>query len=443
MKSSFSLMFIIFLLMTSLITACGSNSSLTNTVPTSSPADATDKAQSNLLDKPVTITILNGGGNDVDAMMASYGNALKEKFPNVTFNIKGTSKELPLDKMILSGEKFDIFIRSIGFFFDEVPKNGFQYDMTNLIKSHSVDLNRIEPTLVDSMKNNSNGQMWGIPFTNSTLVLYYNKEVFDNFGIPYPKDGMTWDDIFDISKNFNKTKDGADYVGLAVSTRHMLKLNNFSMPYVDSKTNQTTFDNEKWKSVFKIFSVPAQDPGYQAFMVKKGNKLADAQDFYDGKAAMLETLVGHSGNKNFLRPEFKWDMVSSPTYKENPGIGAQSYPEYLSIPSFAEHKEEAMEIIKYLISNEFQTMLSKKGVMTVLSNKDIQKVYGEIENKGKNVGAPFFNKFAPIMSKSFFDRDVENPPVARINDIAMGKIDINTALRQAKEEADKLIAEKK
>jgi len=39
------------------------------------------------------------------------------------------------------------------------------------------------------------GETWGIPMGADLMVLYYNKDLFDEFGLPYPHNGWTWDDL--------------------------------------------------------------------------------------------------------------------------------------------------------------------------------------------------------------------------------------------------------
>lgn len=458
MKKTGSLIAIWLLLLALLLSACGSGSNgepsnssnpgNTNSTGTSN-SNNTNESNSNEAAEPeeyvipdgTTITIVNGGGNSEEKVMAQYGDALKAKFPQVNFVFKSTSKDMTIDKMILAGEEFDIFIRSIGSIFYEVPQNGFQFDMTELIKKHNVDLSGIDPVLMNSMTDNANGEIWGIPFLNSTLVMYYNKDLFDKFGVDYPTDGMTWDEVFEISKQFNQTIDGVTYVGLEYSNHHITKLNNFGLSYVDPNTGLSTYDDERWKSILNVFYTPTQDPGYQYFMAQNENKMP-SKHFYEGQAAMSVTLVHHSGSEVFQRHDFNWDMVAAPTFKENPGIGGQAYPEYAAITSFSKNKDAAMKIIEFMISEEFQMEFSRKGYMPVLTNKDVQAVYGTGEYQGKNQTAVFYNPFAPVMTKSIFDNDVEKKLTQYINDLALGKIDINTLLRQAKEEADLVIAEK-
>lgn len=458
MKKQFSILVTLIMISVLLLSACSSGNSNggsqnTNSPPTnnSSNGNTGNEAANNgnadaseyEIPAGTTITIVNGGGSSVESQVERYGKYLQEKFPQVNFVFKGTTSDLKIDKMILGGEKFDIFIRSIGSFFYEVPQNGFQYDMTDLLEQHHIDLSLIDPVLVDSMTSNANGELWGIPFLNSTLVMYYNKDVFDNFGVDYPTDGMTWDEVYDIAKQFNQTKDGVTYVGLAYSGHHVTKLNNFGLSYVDPNTNLSTYDDERWRAIMDVFYTPTQDPGYQDYLAQEEkNRIADSNAFYNGQAAMLVTIVHHSGSEQFGRSDFNWDMVSFPTYKENPGIGAQPYPEYAAIASFSENKDAAMKVIEYLISDEFQMQFAQNGNMPVSVNKDVQAAYGSTEYQGKNQTAIFYNEFAPVMVKSVFDGDVEKKLTQYINDLANGKLDINTLLRQAKEEGDLVIAEK-
>ncbi|MDF2663251.1 MAG: extracellular solute-binding protein family 1, partial [Paenibacillus sp.] len=149
----------------------------------------------------------------------------------------------------------------------------------------------------------------------------------------------------------------------------------------------------------------------------------------------------------FTVPEMKtmnWEMVSLPTFKELPNVGSQSYPSYFTITSLSKSKEAAMEVLKYLISDEYQMEISRKGTMPVLKNEAVQKAYAQdTEYKDKNFASVFYNKFAPISPKSIYDVAVEKTYTKDIGLIAKGEIDINTAFRNAEEAAAKAIAEAK
>lgn len=42
------------------------------------------------------------------------------------------------------------------------------------------------------------------PVVNNTMSLYYNKDLFDKFGVSYPKDGMTWDEVLELNRQLDK-----------------------------------------------------------------------------------------------------------------------------------------------------------------------------------------------------------------------------------------------
>jgi multiple sugar transport system substrate-binding protein len=43
------------------------------------------------------------------------------------------------------------------------------------------------------------GRIWGAPYGSSMLVMYYNRDLFDRYGVAYPEIGWTWDDFLDTA----------------------------------------------------------------------------------------------------------------------------------------------------------------------------------------------------------------------------------------------------
>lgn len=51
---------------------------------------------------------------------------------------------------------------------------------------------------------------YAVPKDIDTVALWYNKALFDEAGVDYPKDGWTWDDLYETAKKMTK-KDGSVY----------------------------------------------------------------------------------------------------------------------------------------------------------------------------------------------------------------------------------------
>lgn len=191
---------------------------------------------------------------------------------------------------------------------------------------------------------------------------FYNKDIFDKFGVPYPKDGMTWDDAFELAKKITREDGGTKYVGFLVHTPLMLMYNQLSLPFLDPKADRAAFTNDKWRVAFENF---------KRFYEIPGNPYTTAvDDFPKGYAAMAvhvsEKMIGWKQ----VNPQLNMDFMSVPTFKEAPGTGLQPNVYSLFVSSVSKHKDAAFEAIAHLLSDEVQTQLSKKGLVTPLVNKE-------------------------------------------------------------------------
>jgi multiple sugar transport system substrate-binding protein len=52
------------------------------------------------------------------------------------------------------------------------------------------------------------GKQYFLPKDYSPLIVYYNKKLFDQFGVAYPKDGWTWDEFLATAQALTKDTDG-------------------------------------------------------------------------------------------------------------------------------------------------------------------------------------------------------------------------------------------
>ncbi|TMV48573.1 extracellular solute-binding protein [Paenibacillus mesophilus] len=392
--------------------------------------------------EPAELVVFTSSGADEASFNDRFGNYLKKKLPNYTFKFIQSKKGTTLPELMAAGEKFDIFYHTIGNFEYDLSQYNLQYDMTELIKKNKIDLTKFEPTVIDAIKQVSDGKMYALPVNIFNIVLYYNKLIFDKFGVPYPKDGMTWDETLATAKKLTRTENGLQYYGFATSPQHILRMNQFSLPTIDIKTGAPTINqNEKWKQFFQtVFVDPAEDEGYRA--LKKIPALSNFTQ--EQNVAMYAYLSAHIFNNI---KGVNWDhvdMVSLPTFKELPGIGSQAYPLYFGVTKLSKNPEAAFHALMQLTSAEFQTESAKQGNMPVLVDESIRKQIGkEAEYPNKNYNALYFNKFAPIPPRLPYDANLVVTYAAQANALAAGTTDMNTSFRKTEETALKAIEDLK
>ena len=63
----------------------------------------------------------------------------------------------------------------------------------------------------------SSGKQYALPKDHDTIALLYNKAIFDKYGVDYPTDDWTWDDMYEAAKAITEGSNG-DVYGMAMNT---------------------------------------------------------------------------------------------------------------------------------------------------------------------------------------------------------------------------------
>jgi multiple sugar transport system substrate-binding protein len=276
------------------------------------------------------------------------------------------------------------------------------------------------------------------------MATYYNKDIFDKFGVAYPKNGMVWEELTELSRKLTRTEGGKSYLGFAPFPNYTLYMNPLSIPVVDEKSLAPTINTDpRWNKFFQTLIVaPSEVPGAREYLSAMKTNVIDG--FYETQdVAMLVNVSFSANNRNGLH-KFNWDWVAVPTFKETPSIGMQPYTQYFGITKMAKDKDAAMEVLKFLVSDEFQMSVAKRGYMPVLKNDEIRKQFGkETAFKDKNWSAYFYHKMAEVPYKGGYEIPISSIYAGNISQVMTGKIDVNTALRISEESAVKKLQELK
>ncbi|CAG7655811.1 hypothetical protein PAECIP111802_06215 [Paenibacillus allorhizosphaerae] len=97
--------------------------------------------------------------------------------------------------------------------------------------------------------------------------------------------------------------------------------------------------------------------------------------------------------------------------------------------------------MNYLTSEEVQTIVSSKAQRSSLKNNKTNELFGKDFQslKGKNVQAVFKQQYNPNPKPTPYDTIVKPPLFDAFKRMLTENVDVNTALRKAEEEANKMI----
>jgi multiple sugar transport system substrate-binding protein len=376
-----------------------------------------------------------------------FTESLKKRFPNVTIKMLRGSVEGPTapEFILSSGENPDLIMTGVS----EIPvftQLKLAADLNSFIKNSGYDLQRFEPSTMDTIKKfGTKGEIYGLPYSLNFAALFYNKSLFNKFGVDYPKEMITWDEVMELSRKLTRSDGGTSYYGFVPPPLSALGSQK-SLPFVDPKSNKALLLNDQWTEVFKLFKQFTDIPGIvengKAPNIRKSfieqQSLAMVADWVNG---ILPRLV-EAANKG---DAMEWDITTYPSFKGDLGKNRSAVFSQLMVSTTSKHQELAFEIIKFMDSDEIQQWLSQNGRVTVLNNEAIKKQFGSANSslKGKNFAAALKSKTVPIGTPTDYDSLVVNILKNSDDKLIAGNTDINTLLRETQASADQAIAEAK
>ncbi|WP_028553006.1 ABC transporter substrate-binding protein [Paenibacillus sp. UNC451MF] len=398
------------------------------------------------IEEPTELTVFSL--ESPDGWNQKYGEYLKKKLPQYKITHISQTESTRLEHLLSAGTNIDLYIANARSVKQQYLPSKTAFDMSNLAKTHQIDLSAFEPEGINQMTSAEGaGGLYGLPLSNYSMVMYYNKDIFDKIGVPYPVDGMTWDETYELAKKLTVNTGEKQYLGFWISPKHYLRTNQMSLALVDPKTEKASVSSDEWirlfDTIFKKFSditafrerAITAWPSHDAFNVTQ--ELA----MYVMQSSWLMAAQESLNKMNF-------DMVAMPTFKDKPNVGVQASYTYMGITSMSQKKDQAMEVIRQLTSEEYQKEMSSLGVMTSLKSQAVQKAYATntpYKNKKLNMNAAFYNKFAPTAPITPYDEFVVEDGLEKtqLRDIVKGLIDLNTGLRKAEEIANQKISTSK
>lgn len=392
------------------------------------------------VEEPVTLTVW---GPTASLWEELYVAPMKKKFPHITLVEVKNAAGSKLPELIAAGNPPDIIQGAPNFIY-EIMNNGLQYDMTSLIAKNKFDIGKINPIAVQTLQGYTGSkEIFGLPITLNNGALYYNKDIFNKFAIPFPKDGMTWNDAIDLGKQIDNKNGDATYRGLMIQLGSHITYNQLSLPFVDRNKEVSLVNTSQWQSYFNLLKeMHATGKWTSADLAGK-----EIEYFINQKRIGMISITNIlSLMKDAMAAGLDWDMVSMPTVAERPNTGFTFNGPVHYISSTSKHKEQAFAVISHFLSDEVQMLRSKAGEPSVLTNPEILAAYGTNlpHLKGKNVTAIVPKNIAPVSASiSKYDSIASGELQLRLREVIVGNKDVNTALREADENINKKIQAEK
>ena len=208
------------------------------------------------------------------------------------------------------------------------------------------------------------GELMCIPQNISSLVVYYNRDLFDGAGVPYPGDDWTWVTFLETAEALTRDADGdgvIDQYGLGVEPS-LFRLAPFvwqnGAPLVDDLEHPTRLTLTRPPSLealqwfVDLRQVHGVAPGRVAEMAQDSESR-----FIAGTTAMY--LNSRRGTPTYRQIEaFSWDVAPLPRQETEAGV---LHSDAYCLSSTAEDKDAAWTFIEFANSYEGQSVIVRSG----------------------------------------------------------------------------------
>ncbi|MFD0693795.1 ABC transporter substrate-binding protein [Paenibacillus sp. GCM10027628] len=395
-----------------LLAGCSAKTATTESPKESSTSATAAASTAPAKEEKVELTMAEWGTADQVKDTQTILNVFMQKNPNIKVNLvykdwgsywtwittQAASKDLP-----------DVYKMSFAYV-DKYAKLGAMKPLDDLIKSTNFNLGDFEQPLLDMHK--SGGKQVSLPRDANTVVMYYNKDIFDKAKLKYPDKEMTWDQVVELAKKLTVDEKGntaadaafdsghvkqwgilADPAGMADAVLEPQLWSNGARMVDDS--NKLALETPEAKQVLQFFqdltTKQHVNPPASVVAGMGGNQILA---FGTGKIAMA--FAGSWSAVDIKAANVKFDSFLPPKFKE---VKTVVQPAGYALSPNSKKEKAAWTLLSWLTGPEGQIEMAKLG-NAIPANKKAGDTYLKfdqgfdkkifLEAQSKAIPAPWY-----------------------------------------------------
>jgi multiple sugar transport system substrate-binding protein len=238
-----------------------------------------------------------------------------------------------------------------------------------------------------------------LPQNISSLVVYYNKDLFQKAGVAAPKEGWKWDDMVAAAKKLTKDSNGdgkAEVYGLGIEAS-LIRI----APFVWSAGGELVDDDEN--PTHFTLDTPEAEVALERFLqlhvvekVTPSDEEVQAEDdetrFQNGRMAMV--LSSRRSTPTFRTIQnFDWDVSALPQHEQQAGI---LHSDAYCLTKASDAKDAAWSFMEFALGPEGAPIVAKSG-RTVPSLKSVAESDAFLDPTAKPANSQVFLDTIPVI----------------------------------------------
>ena len=227
------------------------------------------------------------------------------------------------------------------------------------------------------------GKLYELPFRSDFWVMFYNKDVFDNAGVSYPTNDMTFEQYDELARSVTNDTPGQEVYGAHYHTwRSAVQL----FGILDGKNSIVDGNYEFLKPYYEMILAQQEDGVCQDYATLKTSSLHYSGAFAQGNVAMMNmgswfipTLIEKLKSGEYGEEVANWGLVKYPHAEGvEPGSTLATIT-CLSVPTAAPHKDLAWEFVKFVCGPDGAEVVANTGTIPAITTDAVVEAISGLE----------------------------------------------------------------
>lgn len=294
---------------------------------------------------------------------------------------KSASNYVQALEQSIEQEQLDVLQLSIDDY-NQLSAAGFLLDLEPLVVRDHYNIDTIYPSITNFLREQGGGKLYGFAPTFQRQAIFYNMDLFEQYGIEPPHDGMTWQELLDLAARFPTDGDEQSRIYGGFTCFGLNKENpldelgtwiglSMGLKAVNLGTMQVTMDTEGWKQAYEQAQAALSTNALYKGEFNTGEDFDEQQLFAKGRQAMLiaeepswaySVLDYIKSGKSGVKP-FRVGMVVGPVDPSNREITRDLNlgNDYVyAIRASSSNIDAAWELLKFMQGDKVASKLARR-----------------------------------------------------------------------------------
>lgn len=309
---------------------------------------------------------------DLDSMayINTIVDAFQKKYPNVTVELSDTPSADYTNKlsiMLNGGSDLDAFLVKDADTIKGLYDKGQLADLSEFITQDGVDLSAYNGLAENFIFDN---EIVGLPSRTDYYVLYYNKDIFDEAGVPYPSNDMTWQEFEETAKKVTTGEGANKQYGAFIHTWNAC-VQNWGVQ--DGKHTIMDTDYSFFSPYYEMaLRMQDEDKSIQDYATLKSNNIHYSSPFLLGQVGMMpmgtwfmSTIISKI---DAGESDINWGIATIPHAMDIEAGYTVGSTTPMCVNNASKNKEVAWEFLRFLCGEEGAEIHAEAGAIPGMTN---------------------------------------------------------------------------